>query len=180
MGIQGNVDDNCPKCENANSFQGLELGEHKGSFTELVEPAGFSIDLYAPPTRVVSEKSKPQYLEPLLLNIAPWTLEQNSFLDFRTNSNEKEAKILFYNTGNGEGYSLCLDCGKVETSRDKLESHRRLRGGRESDGDSSCVAQNIKEHIILGSSFKTDFTEIRLINQDQSFVNDKKLAYSLV
>ena len=179
LGIQGNVDDNCPKCENANSFQGLELGEHKGSFTELVEPAGFSIDLYAPPTRVVSEKSKPQYLEPLLLNIAPWTLEQNSFLDFRTNSNEKEAKILFYNTGNGEGYSLCLDCGKVETSRDKLESHRRLRGGRESDGDSSCVAQNIKEHIILGSSFKTDFTEIRLINQDQSFVNDKKLAYSL-
>ncbi|MDB9783178.1 DUF1998 domain-containing protein, partial [Winogradskyella sp.] len=176
---QEKISDNCPKCDSINSFQGLELGEHKGSFTELVEPAGFSIDLFSTPTRVISEKSKPQYLEPLLLNIEPWALNQNRFIDFRTSSNEKEAQILFYNTGNGEGYSLCLDCGKVETSLERLEGHRRLRGGKDNDGDSTCSAQNIREHIILGSKFKTDFTEIRLKNVNQSFVDDKKLAYSL-
>mgnify|MGYP003115253462 CR=1 FL=1 len=177
--LEEKVGDNCPKCNDIGSFQGLELGEHKGSFTELVEPAGFSIDLYSTPTRVVSEKSKPQYLEPLLLNIEPWAANQNRFIDFRTSSSEKDTQILFYNTGEGEGYSLCLDCGKVETSRERLEGHRRLRGGRDSSGESICTAQNVREHIILGSRFKTDFTEIRLKNRNQSFVNDKKLAYSL-
>lgn len=173
------VGDNCPKCDNVGSFQGLELGEHKGSFTELVEPAGFSIDLYSTPTRVISEKTKPQYLEPLLLNIEPWSTNQNRFIDFRTSSSEKDTQILFYNTGEGEGYSLCLDCGRVETSREQLEGHKRLRGGKDSSGESTCAAQNVREHIILGSRFKTDFTEIRLKNKNQSFVNDKKLAYSL-
>ncbi|WP_416440840.1 DEAD/DEAH box helicase [Leeuwenhoekiella sp. A16] len=176
--IEQKVSDTCPKCK-IGVFQGLELGEHKGSLTELVEPAGFSIDLYSTPTRVVSEKSKPQYLEPLLLNIEPWTSNQNRFIDFRTSANQKDTQILFYNTGEGEGYSLCLDCGKVETSTEKLEGHRRLRGGKDRDGESACSAQNIREHIILGSRFKTDFTEIRLKNRNQSFVNDKKLAYSL-
>lgn len=177
--LEEKVGDNCPKCNDFGSFQGLELGEHKGNFTELVEPAGFAIDLYSIPTRVVSEKSKPQYLEPLLLNIEPWAFNQNRFIDFRTSSSEKDTQILFYNTGEGEGYSLCLDCGKVETSRERLEGHRRLRGGRDSSGESMCTAENVREHIILGSRFKTDFTEIRLKNRNQSFVNDKKLAYSL-
>ncbi|MFT4803121.1 MAG: ATP-dependent helicase YprA (DUF1998 family) [Polaribacter sp.] len=177
--VQGDIGDNCPKCNHIGSFKGLELGEHKGSYTELVEPAGFSIDLYSSPNRVVSEKSKPQYLEPLLLNIEPWATNQNRFIDFRTSSNQKEAQILFYNTGEGEGYSLCMDCGKVETSRERLEGHNRLRGGRDSNGQSICAAQNVRENIILGSKFNTDFTEIRLKNINHTFVNDKKLAYSL-
>jgi DEAD/DEAH box helicase domain-containing protein len=179
VGLNERVDDNCPKCDNVRSFQGLQLGEHKGSFTELVEPAGFSIDLYSTPTRVVSEKSKPQYLEPLLLNIEPWAETQNRSIDFRTSTNEKDTEVLFYNTGEGAGYSLCMDCGRVDTSTERLENHKRLRGGRDSDGESTCSAQNIRDHIILGSRFKTDFTEIRLQNNGQSFVNDKGLAYSL-
>lgn len=175
----GRVNDNCPKCGTANTLRGIDLGDHIGTFTELVEPAGFSIDLYSTPTRVISDKNKPQYLEPLLLNIEPWKLDQSSVIDFRASSEEEDAQILFYNTGNGEGYSLCLDCGKVETSNEKLTNHRRLRGGRNSNGESICTAQNIRDHIVLGSRFKTDFTEIRLKKADGSYVNDKKLAYSL-
>lgn len=177
--IQENVGGNCPKCNGVGFFQGLELGESKERYTELVEPAGFSIDLYSTPTRVISEKSKPQYLEPLLLNIEPWANDQNRFIDFRTSSSEKDTQILFYNTGEGEGYSLCLDCGRVDTSNERLEGHRRLRGGRDSSGESKCTAHNIRDHIILGSRFKTDFTEVRLKNGNQAYVNDKRLAYSL-
>lgn len=175
----GKVKENCPKCKNTNSFAGIDLGEHRDICTELVEPAGFSIDIYAPPTRVISEKSKPQYLEPLLLNIDPWRKEQNSIIDFRSSSEEEGTSILFYNTGSGEGYSLCLDCGKVENSNERLEGHKRLRGGKNKDGENICTAKNVRDHIILGSKFKTDFTEIRLKNSDGTFVNDKKLAYSL-
>jgi ATP-dependent helicase YprA (DUF1998 family)/DNA-directed RNA polymerase subunit M/transcription elongation factor TFIIS len=179
LDVQENVDDNCPECKSVGSFQGLELGDLKQSYTELVEPVGFSIDLFSQPNRVISEKTKPQYLEPLLLNIEPWSTQQNRFIDFRTNSNEKDTQILFYNTGEGEGYSLCLDCGRVETSLERLEGHMRLRGGKDNNGESSCTAQNVRDHIILGSKFKTDFTEIRLKNSNGSFVNNKKLAYTL-
>jgi DEAD/DEAH box helicase domain-containing protein len=174
----GKVNENCPKCNNTASFTGIGLGDHKSNYTELVEPVGFSIDLYSTPTRVISEKTKPQYLEPLLLNIEPWNLEQSGSIDFRSSSKE-ETEILFYNTGDGEGFSLCLDCGRVETSNDKLNGHSRLRGGKNGDGDRACTATNVRDHIVLGSKFKTDFTEIRLKKADNSFVNDKKLAYSL-
>lgn len=177
--LEEKVGDNCPECQAVNSFQGLNLGEDRKSFTELIEPVGFSIDLYSIPTRVISEKSKPQYLEPLLLNIKPWSKNQSPFIDFRTSSNETETQVLFYNTGEGEGYTLCLDCGRVDTSTERLDGHKRLRGGKDSNGESVCSAQNIREHIILGSRFNTDFTEIRLKNKNQSFVNDKMLAYSL-
>ncbi len=86
---------------------------------------------------------------------------------------------MFYNTGSGGGYSLCLDCGRVDFSHDALEGHFRLRGGRNNDGESLCTASNIRDHIILGSKFKTDFSEIRLKNPDETFVNDQRLAYSL-
>jgi len=179
LSVSNNVSESCPKCESENSFNGINLGSHKGAFTQLIEPAGFSIDLYSTPSRAISEKTKPQYLEPLLLNIEPWNPIQNNYLDFRTNELEDEAKILFYNTGDGSGYSLCLDCGRIETSNDLLDGHRRLRGGKNNEGQNICSAKNVVDHIILGSTFITDFTEIRIKNKNGLFINDKKIAYSL-
>lgn len=175
----GKVNQNCPKCNSSNSFSGIDLGEHKATYTELVEPVGFAIELFSTASRVISEKTKPQYLEPLLLNIEPWELEQGSTMEYRTSAEEKDTQILFYNNGEGDGYSLCLDCGKVEINNQRLEGHKRLRGGKNKDGESLCDAKNIRDHIILGSKFKTDFTEIRFKDSDGSFVNNKKLAYSL-
>ena len=173
------VSENCPECSEPDSFKGIELADHQDRFTYLVEPSGFTTDLFKNPTRVISERSKPQYLEPLLLELKPWGRNQNTFIDFRDSSEIENAQILFYNTGEGNGYSLCFDCGRVETSQDKLDGHVRLRGGKNEKGDSYCTATNTRDNIILGSKFRTDFTEIRLKNKAQSFVNDKKLAYSL-
>ncbi|WP_292946917.1 DEAD/DEAH box helicase [Olleya sp. UBA1516] len=174
-----NVNENCPECNESNSFKGIELTEHQDKYTYVIEPSGFSTDLFKSPTRVISEKSKPQYLEPLLLELKPWNKYQNSFIDFRDSSDIENAEILFYNTGEGNGYSLCFDCGRVETSQEKLDGHRRLRGGKNDKGDSNCEAKNTRDNIILGSRFKTDFTEIRLKSINHNLLNDKKLAYSL-
>lgn len=175
---QGEIDNNCPKCASINSFSGLNLGE-VSKYTELIEPVGFAIDLYSTPTRLISEKSTPQYLEPLLLNVEPWQIEQSNFIDFRTSSDQIESQILFYNTGGGKGYYLCLGCGRTEIDIKKLNGHRRLRGGKSDEGKSLCEGNKILDKIILGSRFLTDFTEIRLKINDNSFINDKKLIYTL-
>ncbi len=176
--IEKNINDSCPKCGGLDSFAGIQLGDHRGPFTELIEPAGFSIDIYSNPNRVISERNRPQYLEPLLLDIEPWNSQQNQYLDFRTSEENGQAQILFYNTGQGAGYSLCLDCGRVETDHERLNDHRRLRGGKNNDQETRCGGI-IRDNIILGCRLKTDFTEIRLKNQNSSFVNSKNLSYSL-
>lgn len=174
-----NLGDPCPECNEINSFKGVDLGDTRGAFTELVEPVGFAVDLFQTPTRKIADRSRSQYLEPLLLNIKPWEKDQAAYLDFRMSNDQKVSEILFYNTGAGNGFSLCLDCGRVETSHDLLEGHKRLRGGKDKNNTTVCEATHVRDHIILGSRLKTDFTEIRLKNEDGTFVNDEKLMYSL-
>lgn len=177
VSLNNKLDDNCEHCNATDSLIGIDLKEHRGKFTELVEPVGFAVDLFERPTRVISEKSKPQYLEPLLLNIKPWNDNQSNIIDIRSTDDDR-SEILFYNMGDGEGYSLCTTCGRVETSNEKLVDHKRLRGGKNNDGENICDGQP-KDHIILGARFKTDFTEIRLLDSEGHRVNDKTLMYTL-
>lgn len=169
----------CSHCGANDTFSGVELGENTGSFTEVVEPVAFAVDLLSNPTRIISAKPRPQYIEPLLVNLRPWTNEQSSMIEIRTDTDGDNAKILFFNKGAGEGYSLCLDCGRIELSNELLQGHKRLRGGKNIDGDKDCSATNIHDNIVLGSSFKTDFTELRFKNIDGDFLNNKSLSYSL-
>lgn len=173
------LEDKCPKCDADDPFRGLNLSGFDTKYTQLIEPVGFSVDLFQAPTRVVSERGRPQHLEPLLLNLEPWNKDQSAAIDFRQSDPDNDAQILFYNTGSGSGYSVCLDCGRTAHSSDILEGHRRLRGGRENNGESACRAANVKEHVILGSRLKTNFIEIRLKDAEGEFVNDKSLCYSL-
>ena len=167
----------CPKCHESDSFTGLNLGGHRGAFTELIQPSGFATELYETPNRAINEKIGTQYVEPLLLNVEPWNKEQNHPLEFRTNENNDEAEILFYNKGQSDGYSVCLDCGR--TAIGELGRHKRLRGGKDADGNSFCTANNIRKHVVLGSTFKTDFVELRLKDKEGNLLNDKATVYSL-
>jgi superfamily II DNA/RNA helicase len=169
----------CSHCGGHDTFEGIDLGNQKGAFTEVIEPVGFAVDLFSTPTRVVSEKPKPQYIEPLLVNLRPWPNEQRAMIEMRTQADGEDAKLLFFNKGIGSGYSLCLDCGRIANSNDLLQGHKRLRGGKKDDGDQDCTATHIHDHVVLGASFKTDFTELRFLQSDGSFINDKSLAYTL-
>lgn len=177
--VSDNVTSNCPECQTQGSFKGIELKDVSQSYTQLVEPAGFAVDLFAQPKRVISEKSKPQYLEPLLLNIKPWESRQANIIDFRTSEEDENAQILFYNTGEGSGYSICFDCGRAESDPKKLEGHKRLRGGKNNDNESFCESRNVEDNIILGSKFSTDFTEIRILDAEGKYVKDEQLAFTL-
>lgn len=172
------IEDPCPKCSESNSFSGIE-NNAKLKYTELVEPVGFTIDIRSEPKRTVNEINKSIYLEPLLLNIEPWNDRQINPIELRSNSDEPNCQILFYNKGQKETYSVCFDCGRVGQDPKELINHLRLRGGKNNDASRYCDGKNIVDHIILGNKFNTDFTEIRLKKSNEYFINDSSTIYSL-
>ncbi len=173
---QDEISDNCPYCGNE-SLIGLNLKDKEpGKYTELIEPAGFAVDIFNPPTRKFSEISNAQYIEPLLINVNPWTDESTSIYDIRESMDN--AEILYYNKGNGNGYAVCMLCGKTEIKEDNLIPHNRLRGGKDFRNDSICKG-NVKKNVILGGRFSTDFCEIRFREENGSFSNDEVSLWSL-
>jgi DEAD/DEAH box helicase domain-containing protein len=174
-----NINDACPHCQG--NMVGINFtGQAQKQFTELIEPSGFAVDIYSTPTRNVSQINKSQHVKPLLINVKPWSNNYISLFDFR--ESDKYGEILYYNMGNGQGYSVCLSCGRTAYTIDELENHKRLRGGRD-NGNPNCDGNpndfSIKQNVILGGSFKTDFCEIRFSTDEISYSNDEVLLSSL-
>ena len=174
----------CPHCGNA-AFTGINFTDQSApsAFTEMIQPAGFAIDIYQTPTRKITESSIVQYVDPLLINIKPWTDTNDALFDVR--ESEEKGEIVFYNKGRGNGYSVCLHCGRTAFSRDELNAHMRLRGGKNNSNDknSACTGNDsgfaIHDHVILGGRFKTDYCEIRFREANGKFSQNESLLYSL-
>lgn len=175
------IDSNCPHC-NDQSFRGLIFndGDNRGNFTEMIQPVGFAVDIYQTPNRKISETSRTQYVDPLLINVKPWDQNTINVIDIR--ESEDNGEILYYNVGNGKGFHVCLNCGKTGLSLDELDDHRRLRGGQDNQNGAVCqgnyTTTSIRPNVILGGRFKTDFCEIR-IKEDDRYSKDETLLYSL-
>lgn len=175
------IETECPHCHNHN-FRGLvsDNDGNRGIFTEMIQPAGFAVDIYQTPNRKISESSNIQYVDPLLINVKPWEQNSNTIYDIR--ESEQNGEILYYNVGNGNGFHVCLHCGKTGLSLQELNDHRRLRGGKDDTGGSACSgnfsASAIRPNVILGGRFKTDFCEIR-IRENNDFSRNESLLYSL-
>jgi len=177
------IDSKCPHCEHT-SFVGINLkNQVRGKFTEMIQPAGFAIDIYKTPTRKINEASSVQYVDPLLINIKPWLNDSTSLFEAR--DSERNAEILFYNIGCGDGYAVCLHCGRTAINADQLLGHKRLRGGKSNDNDKNAVCSGndsphaIHQNVVLGGRFKTDFCEIRFKGEHNIFSNDEALLYTL-
>lgn len=175
--------DSCPHCRQAN-FVGLNLpGANPQPFTEMIQPAGFAVDIYKTPNRRINPASKTQYVDPLLINIRPWTAENVSLYECR--ESEGDAEILFYNMGSGGGYAVCLHCGRTATDANDLQGHKRLRGGKDENNDRNSICSGndasyaIRQNVVLGGRFKTDFCEIRFRESGDQLSQDETLLYTL-
>lgn len=174
----------CPHCKQ-NTFRGINFrGETAPElYTEMIQPAGFAVDIYKRPTRKINEASSANYVDPLLINIKPWENESTALFDVR--ESDEHAEILFYNIGRGNGYAVCLHCGKTAMDTDSLVGHRRLRGGKndqESNRDTcsgNTTPYAIHNSVILGGRFKTDFCEIRIKDESENYSADQDLLYTL-
>lgn len=168
------IDTKCPVCEN-NTLRGVN---DSSTFTEIIEPAGFAVDLFDNKKRQIKEASNAQYIEPLLINVKPWQESSHPVVEYRDSL--PNAEIVYYNNGNGSGFSVCLDCGKASQNPETLVNHNRLRGGKK-EGNSTCQGNpdSIRHNIMLVARFQTDFFEIRFRNENGSLVHNKRALYTL-
>ncbi|MCQ6958306.1 DEAD/DEAH box helicase [Mucilaginibacter aquariorum] len=174
----------CPHCTQT-EFTGINFKDPTlvRPFTEMIQPAGFAVDLYEEPTRKITEASSVQYVDPLLINIKPWN--STSLAIYDTRESEENAEILYYNVGRGNGYSVCLHCGRAATDAGDLLGHTRLRGGKNNTRDTSALCSGnsaphgIHHNVILGGKFQTGFCEIRFRDEQHGLTRDETLLYTL-
>lgn len=168
----------CPNC-NQNTLSGINK---EAAFSEIIEPVGFAVDLYSEKSRVINEVTKRNFVEPLLINVDSWIESNSPVIDYR-DSNEN-AEILYYNPGEGSGFSVCLTCGRASTNADDLINHYRLRGGKDDYQNSGICSGNmnqyaIRDNVLLVGRLQTDFFEFRCKNELGQLINDKSMLYSL-
>jgi hypothetical protein len=187
---EGDILTKCPHCnENLKGLRNNDL-----SYAPLIEPAGFRVDFSEEPTRTINNHNTKNYTQPELLNMPPWEEQDelsNAKLEIRY-STHNNAEILYYNLGNGNGYAVCLECGKAvpDIKEDEhtealqklhLYDHHPIIGGKKQKEDKEhCNNENIKRHVLLGGRIQTDFVEIRFRdNNNGNLIKDEETIFSL-
>lgn len=186
----------CHYCGASGSGHNLETSRHchecgKGiraeDIREFLEPAGFAVDFYEDPNNDVTT----QHFVPVE---APWISAQGDWLPlanpmsgrFRVNT---RGHIFNQSRGiHGEGYALCLACGRAEPMvLDRAlpsgfeQPHRKLRGARQ--GDAICPGSyegwKIKTGLTLGHESYTDIFELQLKTESGVWLQDRTSALTL-
>lgn len=157
---------------------------------KYIQPAGFSVDFNAAVNNNVSVQRYINICEPLVT--AHNTLNSYLGLPYVKYKNDKEGSVIHYSNGGGEGYILCLECGRMVANNKKnreefKKRHYRLRSGvypNSQTGNTYKVEcqhspYSIIENINLGVEIKTDLLELILSDLDGNVIDDRTLAYSL-
>lgn len=168
---------------------------------EYLVPAGFAVDFFDNPHNDISSLQYVPVKNPWLNIPGSWICLTNPALGQFHSS--QRAQMFHYTSGaNEKGFAICLECGKAEPMlsnpdpsapaneqylpaifREKAQ-HRRLRGGKNDDGDNTCPGSNnswkIKQNIHLGHDSLTDALELVLRNPSSGdLLNDDITAYSI-
>ena len=156
-----NTPEQCPSC-----------GADKLAVKKFLEPAGFAVELtYKPHNDAGFMRFMPVTTPRLHINDAAWS----SLANRRAGRIRYSASgvILYRNPGRHQaGYSICLRCGKAEEQTQAgevascfKEPHRRLRGGKDDDGQSICEASHEDHSIVrdhdLAHQSKTSIVELQ-------------------
>lgn len=173
----GPISTKCPYCLQ-NTMRGIRSDK---SSTEIIEPAGFAVDLFEDKTREIDEHSNVQYVQPLLVGVEPWSDATHPLFEFR--DSKENAEIINYNYGTGDGYSVCLECGRADANPIVLNGHTRLRGGKNADNNAICIGNDnpyaIRNNVLLVGRFQTDFFEIRCKDANGQLISNETILYSL-
>ncbi len=174
-----NLVNHCPECESQN-LRGIYV-HTTDAYTVGFEPVGFAVDMNAKPSRSPEEDDPIFVVEPMLLNMPTW--EETNVQFFETRDNPENAEILYANKGLGEGFALCLHCGRshIEDSiGNPIQGHKRLRTPHEPGTDITCGNDHlVKRNVVFGGRFLTDVTEIRIKNANGVYIDDDTTLWSL-
>lgn len=168
---------------------------------EYLVPAGFAVDFFDDPHNDISRLQYIPVKAPWLNVPASWIYLANPALGMFRSS--QQSQLFHYSSGaNQKGFAICLECGKAEpmlsypdssatTNEQYLPAifrekalHRRLRGGKNDNGENICPGSNnswkIKQNIHLGHDSLTDALELVLRDPlSGEFLNDDVTGYSI-
>lgn len=171
----------CDKC----GATGDELRCH-----EFLRPQGFAVELTSTPHNDIS---RPTYMPVRTPFVTPGSEPYVALPDPRIGRmrSSRRGHVFHWSDGmSAKGYAVCLRCGRSESDDNNpelpkpLRKHRRLRGGKDRDGEAECAGCSedwaIKRNLWLGAESYTDVFELQLIDpMSGDPLNDKKVAYTL-
>lgn len=181
----GNAMTACPKCGRSNSMSGIKdiSTSPDQRFTEVVEPAAFSVAYDSKPSRKM-DTSPVDFLQPVLLEMDPWE-QKTSSAKMTVRCSTTKSEILFYNRGrHGFGFAFCPYCGRMHSEKDMdsgkpvLAGHKHLSAGSLCPGGESNGSA-IRRHVLLVGRYQTDFVEIKFFNAENRQIEDNETLYSL-
>ena len=177
--------DHCLEC-------GAKLSRDSSRAKYYLEPAGFSVDLYAETHNDISLQKYVPVESPWIAAQGDWVPLANPALG--TFRSSPEGSVFHYSSGlGGAGYAVCLECGRAapmgykedadETPAAFKRPHKRLRGRRGSGDDWNCGGSDspfkIKKGISFGREYTTDVLELSLTSLDGHPLLDASAAYTL-
>ena len=178
----------CPVCRQHNTMQGVKdisIGTNS-YFTEIVEPAAFSVSFGYEPRRTMRPKSSMDLIQPVLLNMVPWPTKRTNDL-YAMRCSTPQSEILVYNKGKGKGYAYCPYCGVMKSESHyqgevnddaPLALHKHFETGGTCDG-AGANGQHIHRNVLLVGHYQTDFVELKFYNGKHQEILDEETLYSL-
>lgn len=169
---------NLTHCDCGNGFVSV-INPRRDVRTLAIEPVRFRTDINK--GNNIRENAVKRYyqIETILTNV-DWTNPQRGPMCELVGNSNGQGEIVFYNKGRGEGFKLCLNCGRMilEDHNNRVWTHRPLL---ERNAINNCVAGNIKHNVVLSGTFPTTYVSMRFFKDSSlhGYVNDVDLLYSL-
>lgn len=166
-------------------------GQDRLVIRQYLQPAGFAVNIYEKPHNDLSYRRYVPVHKPWITSgQTPWSpLPRPELGRYRFSH---EGHIFHQSGGSSEyGFAICLTCGKAASESHyggdipkELEDHYRLRGGKDTNGQSRCQGNDqpwaIKRNQWLGIGISTDVFELQLRDPSSGApLNDDVAAYSL-
>ena len=184
--------EDCPKCS-----QSAIVIDGFGEYMDVMTPTGFYP--YKDTSRITQKDAISLVLDTALIGVGNWKSnpdDQRLYM-IRTNEDNTNSQILYYNEGLGRGYYVCKECGYAVpvplnasgNSEDIQKNLYPIEKGREKYHNycgRKCKwngGDTVLKNVVFGGAMQTDYCEIALFekaNQRIQYSDDNnKIAYTL-
>ena len=175
-------------CTNAKCGKAIKTKHQR----HVIEPTGFVVDFYHPPTNNITHTHFVPVEKPWVVSKGQHTPLPNPDVGYMVADNE--GQVFHHCSGvNGNGYALCLGCGRAESMTSTGEYPQTLspdkphrppmpnRFQRNADDKPECGGPGkILDSIHLGYNTTTDVFEIVLRNPaSNEYLRDKTIATTI-
>lgn len=166
----------CPNCNSV--FEGI-LAPNSTHCTYSIEPIRFRTDV----NRGINRKEHTEkifYDIQTILTEVDWKNSIKGYMCDLVGSDDSKGEIVFFNSGKGDGFNLCLDCGRMELWKKERTPGTWIHNDITEKGK-ACPANNPYNHILLSGRFPTTFVSLRFYKDPSGtkYESDLELLYSL-